>query len=94
MPSVQNKTFDEIKLGDTASVQRTLQARDVRAWAAAFGDVGPLAEAGDLQGTAGIVTGSSGRTCVTCAPRATNIGSIDRMFAREVRGGKSQPVAI
>jgi phosphate acetyltransferase len=56
MPSVQNKTFDEIKIGDTASVQRTLQARDVRAWAAAFGDVSPLAEARDMQGTAGIIT--------------------------------------
>ncbi len=56
MPSVQNKTFDEIRLGDTASVQRTLQARDVRAWAAAFGDVGLLADAGDTQGAAGIVT--------------------------------------
>jgi phosphotransacetylase len=56
MPSVQNKTFDEIKIGDTASVQRTLQARDVRAWAVAFGDVGPLAGADDMQGAAGIVT--------------------------------------
>ncbi len=56
MPSVQNKTFDEIKVGDAASVRRTLQARDVRAWAAAFGDVSPLAEAGDMQGTAGIIT--------------------------------------
>ena len=46
MVFIENRTFDEIKLGDTASVQRTLQARDVRAWAAAFGDVGPLAEAG------------------------------------------------
>jgi len=56
MVFIENRTFDEIKLGDTASVQRTLQARDVRAWAAAFGDVGPLAEAGDMQGAAGIVT--------------------------------------
>ena len=39
MHTIVNKTFDEIKLGDTASAQRTLQARDVRAWAAAFGDV-------------------------------------------------------
>ena len=55
-PSLQNKTFDEIRVGDTASLQRTLQARDVRAWAAAFGDVGLLADAGDTQGAAGIVT--------------------------------------
>ena len=44
MAFVQNKTFDEIRVGDTASVQRTLGARDVRAWGAAFGDVAPLAE--------------------------------------------------
>jgi phosphate acetyltransferase len=56
MPSVQNKTFDEIKVGDTASSQRTLQARDIRAWATAFGDAGLLPEAGDMQGVAGIVT--------------------------------------
>ena len=36
--NVVNKTFDEITLGDTASVERTLQAGDVRAWAAAFGE--------------------------------------------------------
>ena len=56
MLSVQNKTFDEIRLGDTASAQRTLQTRDLRAWAAAFGDPGSLADAGDMQGAAGIVT--------------------------------------
>ena len=56
MPSIQNKTFDEIKPGDKASAQRTLQARDVRAWFTAFGDAGMLIEAGDTQDTAGIVT--------------------------------------
>jgi len=56
MVFIGNRTFDEIKIGDTASVQRTLRARDVRAWAAAFGNAGPLAEAGDTQGTAGIAT--------------------------------------
>jgi len=44
MTSIENKTFDEIRVGDAASVQRTLQAGDVRAWAAAFGDIGSLAE--------------------------------------------------
>ena len=38
MLSIGNKTFDEIKVGDIASTQRTLQAGDVRAWATAFGD--------------------------------------------------------
>ena len=53
---VANKTFDEIRPGDTASVQRTLQSGDVRAWAAAFGDAGLLAGAPEGHGAAGIVT--------------------------------------
>ena len=56
MQTVVSKTFDEIRTGDTACVQRTLQAGDVRAWTAAFGDAGALAEAADGQGAAGIVT--------------------------------------
>jgi phosphate acetyltransferase len=51
-----NKTFDEIAPGDAASVQRTLQVGDVRAWGAAFGEVGMLAGPGESQGAAGIVT--------------------------------------
>ena len=60
MQSVVNKTFDEIATGDTASVQRTLQAGDLRAWAAAFGDsdapAGPGEDPGENQAAAGIVT--------------------------------------
>jgi len=56
MAFVQNKTFDEIRVGDTASVQRTLQARDVRAWGAAFGNVALLTESADTHATAGIIT--------------------------------------
>lgn len=56
MPSVVNKTFDELKPGDTACVQRTVQAADLRAWACALGDPDLLAGAGESQGTAGIVT--------------------------------------
>ena len=56
MQTIVNKTFEEIALGDTASVQRTLQAGDVRAWAAAFGEVDMLAGAGESQAAAGIVT--------------------------------------
>jgi phosphate acetyltransferase len=51
-----NKTFDEIAPGDAASVQRTLQVGDVRAWGAAFGEVDMLAGPGESQGAAGIVT--------------------------------------
>ena len=57
MASVQNKTFEEITVGDAASIQRTLQAGDVRAWAAAFGEAGMLAGPGESQEAAGIVTG-------------------------------------
>lgn len=56
MRTIVNKTFDEIKPGDTASAQRTLQSRDVRAWSIAFGDAAALAEATPMHGTAGIVT--------------------------------------
>ena len=56
MQTIVNKTFEEIAVGDTASVQRTLQAGDVRAWAAAFGEVDMLAGPGESQGAAGIVT--------------------------------------
>src|ERR1700689_4743943 len=82
MPSVQNKTFDEIKIGDTASVQRTLQARDVRAWAAAFGDVSPLAEARDMQGTAGIITAL---LAALVGPALPGPGSSIRSIAVRVR---------
>ncbi|MGC2201157.1 MAG: bifunctional enoyl-CoA hydratase/phosphate acetyltransferase [Stellaceae bacterium] len=56
MQTIVNKTFDEIVPGDAASIQRTLQAGDLRAWAAAFGDVDMLAGPGESQGAAGIVT--------------------------------------
>ena len=56
MQTIVNKTFDEIAPGDAASVQRTLQAGDVRAWAAAFGEVDMLAGPGESQAAAGIVT--------------------------------------
>lgn len=56
MKIISNKTFEEIDPGDTASAQRTLQTCDVRAWAAAFGDGDMVADPGDSQGAAGIVT--------------------------------------
>jgi phosphotransacetylase len=57
MQTVFNKTFDEIALGDSASVERILQSGDVRAWSAAFGDGDSLARPGESQAAAGIVTG-------------------------------------
>ena len=56
MQTIVNKTFDEIVPGDAASVERTLQAGDMRAWAAAFGEGDILTGASDSQTTAGIVT--------------------------------------
>lgn len=55
MKTIVNKTFEEIAPGDAASAQHTLQAGDVRAWAAAFGDADMLAGPGESQGAAGIV---------------------------------------
>jgi len=56
MQTIVNKTFDEIAPGDAASVQRTLQAGDVRACAAAFGEVDMPAGPGESRAAAGIVT--------------------------------------
>ena len=38
---IENHTFDEIKLGDTAHLVRTLQAEDIQLFAAMSGDVNP-----------------------------------------------------
>ena len=56
MPTIVNKTFEEIAVGDGASTQRTLQAGDVHAWAAAFGEADTRAGPGETQVAAGIVT--------------------------------------
>jgi phosphotransacetylase len=56
MQTIVNKTFEEIAVGDAASVERTLQPGDVRAWAAAFGEWDMLTGPGASQGAAGIVT--------------------------------------
>lgn len=56
MQIVVNKTFDEIAIGDAASVERTLQAGDLQAWASAFDDGDMLAQPGESQAAAGIVT--------------------------------------
>jgi phosphotransacetylase len=57
MQTVVNKTFDEIAPGDAASAERILQPGDMRAWAAAFGEADTLANPGESQAAAGIVTG-------------------------------------
>ena len=42
MQIITNKMFEEIFVGDTTSVQHTLQRGDLRAWAATFGDADML----------------------------------------------------
>ncbi len=56
MQTIVNKTFDEIACGEAVSVHRTLQAGDLRAWAAAFGDADAQAGSGENQAAAGIIT--------------------------------------
>ncbi len=41
MDMIENHTFDEIKLGDSASLERTLKAEDIQLFAAMSGDVNP-----------------------------------------------------
>ena len=38
---IENRTFDEIAVGDTASLTRTLTADDIQLFAAVSGDVNP-----------------------------------------------------
>jgi phosphate acetyltransferase len=55
MTTIVNKTFEEIAPGDAASVERSLQVGDVRAWDAAFGDTDVLTVPGESQAATGIV---------------------------------------
>jgi len=56
MAHLVNRTFDEIKLGDTASATRTLGAGDLRAWGTVVGNQDSLTAAGESQDAAGMVT--------------------------------------
>jgi phosphate acetyltransferase/phosphate butyryltransferase len=38
---IRNRTFDEIRVGDRASIERTLTAADIQLFAALSGDVNP-----------------------------------------------------
>lgn len=42
MEQIQNRTFDEIEVGDTASLVRTLTYRDIEVFAVMSGDVNPM----------------------------------------------------
>ncbi|MGR9092622.1 MAG: bifunctional enoyl-CoA hydratase/phosphate acetyltransferase [Gammaproteobacteria bacterium] len=41
MPDIENRTFDEIQIGDTARLRRTLSREDILLFAAMSGDVNP-----------------------------------------------------
>ena len=83
MQTVVNKTFDEIAAGDAASTERTLQARDVRAWAAAFGEGDRLAGPHESQAAAGIVTGMLTALVGSALPGP---GSSIRLVSMQVKG--------
>ncbi len=83
MQTVVNKTFDEIAAGDAASTERTLQARDVRAWAAAFGEGDRLAGPDESQAAAGIVTGMLTALVGSALPGP---GSSIRLVSMQVKG--------
>jgi phosphotransacetylase/acyl dehydratase len=42
MPTIENRTFDEIKIGDSASLSRTLTKEDIELFAVMSGDVNPV----------------------------------------------------
>ncbi|MDE8652106.1 bifunctional enoyl-CoA hydratase/phosphate acetyltransferase [Novosphingobium album (ex Liu et al. 2023)] len=48
---IENRTFDEIRVGDTASVTRTLSQRDIQLFALVSGDVNPAHLDADFAGT-------------------------------------------
>ncbi|HEY5225413.1 MAG TPA: bifunctional enoyl-CoA hydratase/phosphate acetyltransferase [Methylovirgula sp.] len=55
MQTIVNKTFEEIAPGDAVSIERSLQAGDVRAWDAAFGDTDIPSVAGESHAATGII---------------------------------------
>src|SRR3546814_15134601 len=49
---IENRTFDEIRIGDTASVSRTLSEKDIQLFALVSGDVHPAHLDADFAPTA------------------------------------------
>jgi phosphotransacetylase len=89
MPSVENRTFEEIAIGDAASTQRTFQTGDLRAWAAAFGEGDQLADPGASQAAAGIVTAMLTALVGSALPGP---GSSIRVASVQIKG--ALPIAI
>ena len=91
MTTLVNKTFDEIAPGDAASVERTLQASDVRAWAAAFGEWNMHAGPGESQAAAGIVTALLTALAGSALPGA---GSVVRAVSVQIKSALPIDVAM
>lgn len=91
MHTIINRTFDEIAIGDSASAQRIIQAEDLRAWGAAFGDADLLAGAGESQAIAGIVTGLLSALAGSKLPGP---GSVVRSTRVEIQGALPMGAAL
>ena len=57
--TTENKTFDEIRIGDLASLTKSLRAEEVETWAAVTGNPNFLADGG-MQGAAGALDDGAG----------------------------------
>ncbi|MGA7329426.1 MAG: hypothetical protein WBX25_34330, partial [Rhodomicrobium sp.] len=53
---IESKTFDEIRAGDTASIERNFAANDLRAWSILLGNASAGASDGSKHGAAGLAT--------------------------------------
>ncbi len=53
---IENKMFDEIRPGDTVSIERNFAATDLRAWSVLLGNDGATASTASKQGAAGLAT--------------------------------------
>ena len=83
MRTIVNKTFEEIVPGDTMSVQRRLQAGDLRAWDNSFGCIDLPKEAAQSQSAAaGIVTSILTAVAASALPGA---GSSIRTVSVEIK---------
>ena len=69
MEHIENRTFDEIKIGDTATLERTLTEQDITLFAIMSGDINPAHVDPEY------ATSSRFRPLITahCIARATSI---------------------
>ena len=60
---IRNRTFDEIAVGDRASIERTLTASDIQLFAAMSGDTNPTHVDPEFAESDAICTASSHTAC-------------------------------